>query len=229
MPDNTQFQDIVNKGIEAGQNRNQIVASIYDAMGNESDLGGAFKLYNELSKSSGLLLDKDGRDKLLVEIVALNTREGKLERDSAVNAYVERGRVAKMTAVSHLKSYCAEHGIAFPIATRVSRDLTAVKAALDEWNKTGVKKDAMIAGLKQHFQYTDSTAADAYRKIGKELGFVEAKNAENRVAIASWFKANGKGARKDVVAALSKEFGITENTASGYHSMYLFALAYEQL
>lgn len=190
------------------------------------DLTTANSLYKTVGTENNLLLDKDTKDKLVEEIGAKFTVEGKFDREKAVAELTERGGITKNSAVNRLKGYCASNEIEFPVASRSLRDMEAVHNAYKTWFEQKTSREAIQAGLVEHFKYPEKSVSQAYLKIGKELGLIAEEVSHGRADLAKWFATaeNVKGEKKDIIARLRKDTQIAEATAKSRYTMYLFAL-----
>ena len=222
-------EEIIINGLKAGNAKNVILTELVrnDA---DLDLTKAGALIKQVGTDNNLILDNEAKDSLTAEVADQFTADGKLGREAAVTALMERGAMTKTAAVNRLKTYCANSDIEFPQASRASRDMDAVKNAYKTWFDGGETREAIEAGLIEHFGYTEKNVKQAYLKIGKELGLIEASVSTGRAELAAWFAVpeNVEGDKAAIVSRLMESTGVAKATAETRYNMYLFAVEYQK-
>lgn len=198
------------------------------------DLQAAADAYLAGAKDAGLVLTNEEKDAVTARVVIAHVTDNTVDRKKAEEQLVSEGHLTKAAASSRVKAYCEKNKIVFPKTDRVKRDMAAVKAAVKAWHGQGVDKAGIIAGLKEHYAYTDNSAVEAYRKLGLELGFIEKRGAIGRENLIKWFQAIQPGTeKKAIIETMVKPkngggMGLTKSTAEGYYGMWIFAKAYHQ-
>lgn len=227
--DNSQ---IVINGLKTGASKMVILTSLI--RNDETlDLGAAGVLYKRVGTENHLLLNKEDKDNLVVEIAAQFNTDGRLDREAAVNALCERGAMTKNAANNRLKGYCIQHKIEFPISVRggSSKDMVPIHEAYKSWMDQEASRESIQAGLVQHFGYTKKNVGQAFLKIGRELGFIEGGAAPGRNELAQWFATteNITGSKKEITERLVEDTGIAPATANSRYSNFLFAIEYHKI
>jgi hypothetical protein len=226
MSDN---KNIIVEGIKAGKSKMVILTELLRA-DETLDLNTAGALYKEVGTGEKLLLTNEEKNELVSEVIAqYNTDEG-FNRDEAVKVLAEKGAMTEAAAVSRLKAACKEAGVEFPVAVRAKRDMEAVKNAVKTWHEQGTTKEQILAGLIQHYDYTEKNAPAAYNKLGKEIGFIEGRVATGRIEQAAWFlnPANVKGTKAEIVERMMEAQGVTKATAETRYVIWQFAVEYHK-
>lgn len=231
MTEQNKLTTLIEKMIDDGKSQLDIITEL--VRNHECDIASATKAYKDVAKEKGLILNNEQKADATAEVVEQFTKDGVLDRKPAEEALAKVAGINKGTATSRLASYCEENKISFPKASRVKRDLKAVKAAIKAWHEQEVEKERILAGLKEHYGYTDVTALDAYRKFGVELGFLEKRTSSTKEKTIPWFIANSDLDRKACVEKLQKsieEGGLNfkKSTAETVYSMHQFAIEYHK-
>lgn len=230
-PDQVKATAIIAEGLKAGSAKNVILTSILK--NTNLDLQAAAVAYSSVAKDTGYTLSNEEKEKLTNAIGTQFTVEGKLQRKGAEAALAEQGHMSLVAAGARLKAYCDAAKVEYPKATRVKRDMELVKTAVKQWHEQKVDKASIIAGLVQHYQYSETSALEAYRKIGIDLGFIEKRGSGSRQEMVNWFIANADKDKKTVCANMQLDkdkggWGIGKATAEAYYGQYLFAVAYHE-
>lgn len=232
---------IIIDGIKGGKSKGAILTDLIRADA-DLDLVQAGALYLEVGTKEKLLLSKDDKDTLTLDIgneFTVVTKDGKkdvktLNRTDAVKKLAASGSMSESAAAGRLKQFCKDEKIDFPNATRQKRDMTAVDTAFKKWFEDKTERASIEAGLVQHFGYGEKGVAAAYMQIGKRLGLIEGGSGDGRRKLAAWFAnpanvTNEDGtakAKKVIVDALIAESGAAQATADTRYAMWLFAADY---
>ena len=222
-------EETIIEGIKAGKTKGQVMADLIRE-DITLDLVKAGQLYAEVGAKEGLLLSAEQKESAVSKAVTDNTVEGKLNREAAVTALMTAASITKSSATNRLKAHCKEHGIEFPPAVRVGRDMEAVKDAYKKWWDAGTPRESIEAGLVKHYGYGEKSVGQAYVKIGRELGLIESGSAAGRVSLATWFAnpANVEGDKAAIVARLMESTGVAKATADTRYGNWLFAVEYHK-
>jgi len=219
---------IIIDGIKAGQAKTAILLTLV-RNDSELDLVSASTLYGTVGKDNNLLLSSEDKTALVLSVVMDNMVDNTIQREAAVNALVERGMMTKSAAFGRIKKYAGENDLEISAAVRSTRDMEAVKAYVKDLNEKGHDDKVICDALVQHFGYTEKNVATAYRKIGKELGFIA--GAAGRTELAQWFitPENVVGSKDEIVTRLMESTNIKKSTAEIRFANFLFAVEYAKL
>jgi len=226
-------KQIVIEGIKRGDSKMKIVCALIrnDA---ELDTTTAGTLWSKIGTEAKLLMSaKEKDDAVFTGLIPFITTDAAtkvktLDRSKALGAIIVKfPALDKGMVNSRFKKYCSDNEIELPALSN-KRDMEAISKVVAEWKVAGHAEPAIKAGLIRDYGYTEKNVDAAYRKIGKELGFISDSGYRTDLAVWCQTPANVTGTKKEVIEKMVDHFGIAPATADFRYTMYLFALDFQK-